>query len=104
MKIIHEKIKINPRYCAFKEGVPSKLLWEFIQSNIGLLKIYDISISLDVDDRMGFMLDVATKPDVYVFLTLNEVKAFISGIEVCYSLMQPKIDDEVQDNTKEKSK
>jgi len=79
------------------------ILWEFIQSKLGMLKLYDINISLDVDDRMGFMLDVATKPDVYIFLTLNEVKAFISGIEICYSLMQPKIYDEGRENTKEKA-
>ena len=80
------------------------ILWEFIQTKIELLKMYDVNISLDVDEKMGFMLDVATKPDIYIFITLNEVKAFISGIEVCYSLMHSKIDNEIQENTKEEGK
>jgi peptidoglycan/xylan/chitin deacetylase (PgdA/CDA1 family) len=32
LRMINEKLKIKTRYCAFKEGVPSKSLWEFIQS------------------------------------------------------------------------
>ena len=31
-KIIQEKLKMKIRYCAFREGVPSKALWKFIQA------------------------------------------------------------------------
>ena len=64
------------------------ILWELIQLKLENLKECGVVISIEVDERIGFLVDIENKQDAdtYVLNTLNEVKAFISGVEVCVSL------------------
>ena len=60
------------------------ILWELIQFKIANLEQLEVVLLLNTDEKLGFIIDV--DKESYVLETLNEVKAFISGIEISISL------------------